>query len=206
MTEPDEKNVERWARYYAATAGRPPRPTLLRALARFADERPAAQRLALDLGAGTGRDTKAILGAGWRVIAVDREAAALDELAARIAAPDRDRLVLVQADLATWQPPPADLVNASFVLPFVPRPGFDTLWRRMAEALLPGGRLACHLLAERDSWVLDGRCHGVDRAGLDELLGGYVVELIDEEENDGTTPRGEAKHWHLWHINARRPS
>ena len=50
-----------------------------------------------------------------------------------------------------------------------------------------------------------GRSWGVDRAQLDRLLAGFVVERLEEEEDDSVTPRGEAKHWHIWHIVARRP-
>jgi hypothetical protein len=31
------------------------------------------------------------------------------------------------------------------------------------------------------------------------------LEHLGEEETDSVTPRGEAKHWHVWHINAARP-
>ena len=52
--------------------------------------------LAVDLGSGIGRDALPLLRSGWRVLAVDREQAALDELEARAAArgfePPRERL------------------------------------------------------------------------------------------------------------------
>ena len=37
------------------------------------------------------------------------------------------------------------------------------------------------------------------------LLAGLDVEMFDEEEADGVTPRGNAKHWHIFHIVARKP-
>jgi hypothetical protein len=30
-----------------------------------------------------------------------------------------------------------------------------------------------------------------------------TIELFEEEEVDATTPRGKAKHWHIFHIVAR---
>jgi len=37
------------------------------------------------------------------------------------------------------------------------------------------------------------------------LLQGLDLEMFDEEEADGVTPRGNAKHWHIFHIVARKP-
>jgi hypothetical protein len=64
--------------------------------------------------------------------------------------------------------------------------------------------LACQLLGPRDSWVLDGRCQGLEHAALAPLCRAYEVEQLEEEENDGITPRGEAKHWQVWHLNLKR--
>jgi hypothetical protein len=30
--------------------------------------------------------------------------------------------------------------------------------------------------------------------------------MFEEEEAEGTTPRGNAKHWHIFHIVARKPA
>jgi hypothetical protein len=37
------------------------------------------------------------------------------------------------------------------------------------------------------------------------MLAGLELEMFEEEEADGITPRGNAKHWHIFHIVARRP-
>jgi trans-aconitate methyltransferase len=65
-----------WTRYYAVTAERPAWATVRRAIELFADEPQAHVRLAVDLGCGAGRDTRELLSAGWRVLAIDREDAA----------------------------------------------------------------------------------------------------------------------------------
>jgi hypothetical protein len=31
------------------------------------------------------------------------------------------------------------------------------------------------------------------------------VEFFREEEDDNVTPRGHQKHWHIFHIVAKRP-
>src|SRR4051794_145781 len=82
--------VSDWPGYYDATAGRPPRRTLLEALARFPET--ASPRLAVDLGSGDGRDAIEILKRGWRVHAIDAEVAALERLRQRPDLPEGAQL------------------------------------------------------------------------------------------------------------------
>src|SRR5689334_7337592 len=100
-----------WADYYSATADRPPRRTLLGALARFAPS--TAPRVAVDLGCGDGRDTIELLRRGWSVLAIDSEPAAIERLQARPDLPKGASLSCLceRFEDATW--PQADLVNAS---------------------------------------------------------------------------------------------
>ena len=86
-----------WGLYFAV-AGDDPRPTLLDALRRF-----DAPGLAVDLGAGTGRDTAELLRRGWRVFAIDREPQAVERLTA-IAAPPQLETRLARFEDADWPP------------------------------------------------------------------------------------------------------
>jgi len=192
-----------WAAYYARTRGRPPRATTRFALESFAREG-KTDLFALDLGCGGGRDALAILAAGHRVLAVDRSPEAGVELQACVPPELRGRLSFTQADLAGFAPPPCDLVNASFVLFALEEVDFRTLWARIRDALRPGGRLAGHLLGPADSWVESRRRWGVERAGIDRLAEGFVIEYLDEERCRSVTPRGEPKRWHVWHLVLRR--
>ena len=44
------------------------------------------------------------------------------------------------------------------------------------------------------------------RAAADALLNPLDVDYFREEEDDSTTPRGKPKHWHVFHIVARKPA
>lgn len=191
-----------WASYYAKTGARPPRETLLFALARFGD---AAPGFAVDLGCGNGRDTIELLRRGWRVLAVDAEPAAIDGLRARPDLPADARLETRVARFEDAELPPADLINSSFALPLCPPDKFRVMWERIRAALRPGGRLSCQLYGPRDSWAGDPTITHLSRDGVDVLLDGFEVEHFREEEDDSTTPRGTPKHWHLFHIVARKP-
>jgi SAM-dependent methyltransferase len=193
-----------WAAYYEKTGDRPPRETLLFALDRF-DADPAAEpRLAVDLGCGSGRDTIEILRRGWNVLAIDGEPAAIEKLIGRDDLPAGVALTGQVARFADANWPPCDLINSSFALPLMPPDEFAVVWPRIIGSLKPGGRIACQLFGPRDSWVDREGMSFHDRAAVDGLLADLDVEMCREEEDDSTTVRGEDKHWHIFHIVARK--
>lgn len=197
-----EDRGKAWADYYAATVDRPPRRTLLDALERFAPS--ASPRLAVDLGCGDGRDTIELLRRGWSVLAIDAEPAAITRLQSRADLPEGARLSCLcqRFEDAAW--PAADLVNASFSLPLCPPERFPALWRRILASPKPGGRFSGQLYGDRDGWAGRPGITHLDRAAAERLLVDLRVELFEEEETDSVTPRGEPKHWHIFHIVARR--
>jgi trans-aconitate methyltransferase len=194
--------VPDWDAYYAASAGREPRPLLLEALARF-----AAPGTAADLGYGGGTETLAMLRAGWRVTAVDADPAAGPRLAGQVAGlggAAAGRLCSVTADLATYQPPRSELVWAGYSLFFVPEPGFSALWGRIRAALVPGGRFAGQFMGPHDSWAAEPGFTAVTQAAARDLLAGLVVEKFEVLDAAGDAFSGP-KHWHLFHVIARAP-
>lgn len=192
-----------WQEYYERTAGRPPRRTLLLALERFGAGK---GRSAVDLGCGDGRDTVELLRRGWRVIAIDAEPAALERLKRRADLPPGAALETrcERFEDANW--PAVDLVNASFSLPLAPPERFPALWTKIERSLKPGGRFSGQLFGERDGWCGEKAISFLSRAEVERLLQRFAVELLEEEESDAATPYGKPKHWHLFHIVARKSS
>lgn len=198
----------RWANYYEAVAGRPPRPTLMAALDRFQTDAPLGNRgpagMAVDLGCGDGRDTVELLRRNWRVLAIDGEPEAIARLRQRS---DINRTYLetrVQKFEDLVLPPDVDLINASFCLPFCPPDRFTDLWEEIVTALRSGGRFCGHLFGDRDSWATYSDISYQTRHQVDEMLRPFEVEQLDEEEHPGKTALGEDKHWHLFNIVARK--
>ena len=192
----------RWPNYYDAVAGQPAHDTLVQAATRFAAEMERA-RFAVDLGCGSGRDTLELLRRGWRVLAIDAEPEGIGRL--RGAAPkDAPLETRVQGiEDARW--PEADLVNASYSLFFLAPPAFAETWRRVVSSLRRGGRFAGQILGDRDSWAADPAMTHHDRAAAMRLLDGLEVERFDEDEEvNGRTAIGNAKHWHVFQVIARR--
>ncbi len=200
--------TEGWSRYYEATQGGAPRETLLLALDLFEREGRAAgaERLAVDLGCGEGRDTLELLRRGWRVLAIDAEREAIERLRARSEldsdAAARLETRRVSFEEADWRR--ADLVNSSFALPFCPPAHFPALWERIASSLRRGGRFSGQLFGERDGWAREPALSFQRRAEVEEMLRTFQLERFDEIEEDGKTAIGEPKHWHVFHIVARK--
>jgi SAM-dependent methyltransferase len=200
MTESDRSAG--WAAYYQQLRNRPPRKTLLAALDAFGEA--PADALVMDLGCGDGRDVIEELRRGWRVVAVDAEPEALRQLQAR-PLPEGSDVTPVNARLEEVPIPlGVHLVNSSFAMPLCEPEAFRRTWERIREALPPGGRFSGQWYGPRDSWVDRPGMTFVSREEALAMLEGLDVEMFEEEEADGVTPRGNAKHWHIFHIVAKK--
>ena len=186
-------------RYYDA-AGDEPRDTLLEAVDRFAEA-----GVAVDLGCGTGRDTFELLRRGWRVTAIDSQPEALRRLLTKVAAGDRRSLETQVARYEEAVLPPCDLVNASWSLPFSARERFREVWVRIEDSLRPGGRFCGQLFGDRDGWAPADDITFLTRGEAAALLAAFDVERFDEIERDSQTAVGDPKHWHVYHVVARKP-
>lgn len=201
----EERN---WSEFYRAARGQPPRDTLLQALERFdATGSPEQGRFAIDLGCGAGRDTFALLQRGWRVLAVDGKQEAIN-LLQQDAPPEA--LDMLETQVATFEEivtsglPPADLINASFSLPFCRPRAFAALLRTIVTALPPGGRFAGQLFGLHDTWASNPALTFHSREEASALFASFEVEQFREQDEDGKTATGEAKHWHVYWIVARK--
>jgi tellurite methyltransferase len=191
-----------WAAYYEKLRERPPRRTLLAALDRFGPASTGA--LAVDLGCGDGRDVIEMLRRGWRVVAVDSEPEALRQLQARPLPEGSEVTPILARFEEVPMPIGLSLVNSSFAMSLCEPEAFQRLWERIREALPTGGRFSGQWYGPRDSWVDRPGMTFVTRAEALALLDGLDLEMFEEEEADGVTPRGNAKHWHIFHIVARK--
>lgn len=203
MRAQDYAEVENWPGYFGAVLGKPPRDTLLAALASF-DREGFASGLAVDIAAGEGRDTLELLKRGWRVIATDGQPEAFSYLLPRVPDAIKPRLTTVVAKFEEIRIPQCDLVNASFGLPFCDPRYFSDLWRRIVAAIRPGGRFAGQFFGDRDSWAsLPGRSHHSQDEVI-RLLDGFDIETMRTEEKDDAPDVRNPKHWHVFHMVAKK--
>ncbi len=101
--------------------------------------------------------------------------------------------------------PKADLIYASFSLPFCPRGEFPGVWENIRQALVPGGHFAGQLFGSRDEWVGERPLvfHTLRQARA--LTRGYRVDMFRETEEEGLSFSGR-KHWHFFDLILEKPS
>lgn len=191
-----------WPGYFKSVLGKPARDTTLKAVELFGGE----AGFAVDLAAGEGRDTLELLRRGWTVLAIEMLPQGIAMLRERVPPEARARLHTQIADYARAWWPTCDLLNCSFALPFCPPDQFDSLWIRIVDSIRPGGRFAGQFFGDRDSWGRCGHTLGHSRRDVERLFAPFEFEMMNEEEKDDVTADGTPKHWHVFHVVARRTS
>jgi SAM-dependent methyltransferase len=191
-----------WVGYYDEQGEREPRDVLLQVLERFDQE--DRRGVAVDLGCGQGWETSELLRRGWDVVAIDGQEEGIRRLRRRIPDDEAARLETVVSAMEDVIVPSADLVYASYSLPYCRRSVFPRLWDDIRAAIRPGGRFAGELFGDRDTWAAtepEMNFFTIDDARA--LFDGMELEFFTEEEMEDEG-WDEMKHWHVYHAIARR--
>lgn len=195
-----------WAGYYRWTSKRPPRELLTRLLGSLEREgHLSATPSAIEIGFGAGNDTLELLRHGWTVLAIDGQPAAADLLRSRVPESDRPRLTILVSPMEDATLPLADLVYASFSLPFCPPERFPGLWTNIRRSVRPGGYFAGQFFGERDEWRSDGRMTFRTEPQVRDLLRGWEIQMLRETLEQGQAYTGP-KRWHIFDVIAQKPS
>ena len=80
---------------------------------------------------------------------------------------------------------------------------FDEVWRRIVDSLRPGGRFAGQIFGPNDDWARTGIVVR-SRAEVERMLEPFEIERLQEFDGEDTTAIGSRKHWHLFHVVARK--
>lgn len=188
-----------WNDYYQKVAQRPPRDLLIEAAELF-----PAPGFAIDLGCGSGIETRELLRRGWRVLAIDQEAAAFAHVAAGVPLADRSRLTTQCVSFTDLTLPGADFIWAGLSLPFCPPHAFGRLWEQILAALAPNGRFAGDLFGVRNAWRSNPDLTFVTTEQLHTYLQACAIERLTEREEERTTAFQGMQHWHEFAIIARK--
>ena len=192
-----------WAAFCEATAARGPLEYFHSAMD-YVNGSVGASRQAIDVGSGGGADTLNMLARGWRVFALDAEPSSRRLLEERTPSSLRDHLEIATESFHTASLPPADLSYAQFSLPFA-GDDFDASVRNVLASVKPGGAFVGQLFGVRDDWASDPHVASVDRVWIEQVFCDFEELDIDERDLDGPYgTEGATKHWHFFHIRARR--
>ncbi len=186
-----------WNEYYEKMVMEP-RAASVRALEYFA-KHPSTNKSAYDLGCGNGRDSNALLSAGWHVTAVDSEPAAEEYLKKNIAKDLYENLEFVckPFEEIVWKN--VSLIHSSYSLPFCTKESFRDVMSSIADSITPGGLFSGNLFGDRDEWQ---DISLVTKEEALEIFNGFEMIFFEENEMDGPTAVGPDKHWHVFEITA----
>lgn len=199
----DYSEMGDWSGYYKSVIGKGARETLITALSLFKKDG-ISSGYAIDLAAGEGRDSLEMLGRNWKVLAIDNHPEAFMHLWSRVPEQLISNLTTKQVSFENVKLPECDLINASYALPFCEPKHFNSLWNKITSSIKPGGRFSGQFFGNRDSWRnLPKRSHHSYKEVLN-LLNGFTIEKIREEERDDSAEFRNPKHWHVFHVVARK--
>jgi tellurite methyltransferase len=192
--------VGEWADYFESTLSKPLHP-LFHLLEPYLPE----TGVAADLGCGVGHAVVWLADKGWEVDATDGHGQALKIVSSRLSPEARQRVRLHEAMLedAELEPGKYDLVIAAYSLFFVRSDeALREIWNRIGKGLKPDGLFVGEFLGKNDDWAPDFLHHTADQ--VRDFLSGWEVLHWDEAEQDGHTSQGTEKHWHVFHVIARK--
>ena len=191
----------RFARYIEARRFDPPRPLLMKAAALAGHK-----EYALDVGAGALNAAKYLLSSGFEhVTALDASPRAQE--AARELPQDQVTFVLSRFEEFDFPANRYDLVNAEFSLPFMNRGDFAPTFTALLRSVKPGGIFSGQLFGPNDSWNVENSGMSFHtRAEVESFFRDFELAHFEEEDHPGTTKLGEPKHWHIFHIIAKKPA
>jgi len=194
-----DRRPERFAAYIAARRFDPPRPLLIKA-AGLAEPKDHA----LDAGAGALNATKYLLSAGFQHVTALDSSPASQRFAEELPA-DRVDFVLARFEDFVFPTSAYDLANAEFSLPFIGTPTFASVFSGLLGSIKTGGLFTGQLFGPKDSWnEPESGMNFHSRRDIEQLLNGWAIVELTEEDHPGKTKLGEDKHWHIFHIIARR--
>lgn len=193
----DTKINTTWSKYYDATRDMPPRPLLVQAI-----ESLTTGNKAIDIGGGTLRDARYLLSKGFDVTVIDKESQMLDE--AQNLKTNKLRCIVTTFEDFDFAPRQYDIASAMYSLPFNPPETFPAVFDNIKQSLVKNGIFAGQFFGVHDEWIARKNMTFHTRAQVERLLTDMEIILLREEEQEGTTALGTKKHWHLFHVIAKK--
>ena len=187
-----------WNQYYKNTKSLKPSKFLIEALETF---KPATGS-ALDIGCGAGRDTKFLLERSYEVEAVDKDPEVINHLKLL---PHQDKLKFTCSDFSEFKFGQYEIVNAHYSLPFVSQANFNNVIDKVVLSVKPGGLFVGQLFGLDDEWnTVNTNKSFCTRKEVERIFKDFEKLQILEVNEKGLMANGNSKHWHVYHIVAKK--
>jgi len=191
--------------YFDATECRETRDDLKLAVAHW-----EGPRIAIDCGCGAGSDIAFLRTHGFTVHAFDIEPEAIARCQRRFG--EDAGVNLSQDSFSSFDYPPASLIVADASLFFCPKGGFDAVWQKICDALLPDGIFVGSFLGQKDTMARPGNNQAAlwpnvlvtSEPAVRLWLSGFEVISFREHRQSGIAPDGAHHHWHIYSVVARK--
>jgi SAM-dependent methyltransferase len=193
-------NSKRWEKYFEKTKNAEPRKYLINAI-----QYVKTKEMALDLGAGTLRDTRFLLEHGFKkVVAVDGEK--MFKNFAKEIHNERLEAKVSNFEDFDYQESLYDLINAQYSLPFMKQKYFNDVISKIKKSLKINGIFVGTFFGDKDGWnTKEGKIKNFQtKEEIKSLFADFeILELLEKEE-DKPTVNEEIKHWHTFHVTVRK--
>lgn len=192
--------MQSWSEYFELSKNRPPNALLENAL-RLVVER----REALDLGAGSLKDSKFILSMGFqKVTAIDADPACKKY---RSGLPTKILSIQIKPfEKLSIRKNHYDFISAQFSLPFTRPPYLPALIEQICNGLTPCGIFCAQFFGPQDSWArTEKNMTFLSGAQIKKLLEPLDTIFFKERKFSGTTIDGQKKKWHLFEVIMLKP-
>lgn len=186
-----------WSEYYDITKVKPPSKLLVKALDYVANKGKA-----IDIGGGALKDTKYLLKEGFDVTVIDNSP--LMEQEAIVLESDKIHAFTTSFEDFDFPEYEYDIVSAMFALPFTKPSCFSEVFGKIKNSLKKDGIFCGQFFGVHDAWSQNKNMTFHTEAQIRELLSGFEILSLIEVEEDGVTANGTPKHWHIFHVIAKK--
>ncbi len=192
--------MKSWSEYFELSKNRPPNPLLETAVTLVVD-----RTHALDLGAGSLKDSKFMLSVGFKKVTAVDHAPDIKNYRSKIPA-SQLQIKICPFEQLTIKKAAYNFINAQYALPFTAPPHLPRLITDIIGGLKPSGIFCAQFFGTRDSWNLpENKMTFVTKNNLLKWLRPLDMIYFKEEQNDQPAIDGTPKHWHLFHVIALKP-
>ncbi|WP_064609200.1 class I SAM-dependent methyltransferase [Photobacterium sp. J15] len=163
------------------------------------------EKVAVDCGCGSGRDTIYLLEKDYQVFAFDNDIKCLEMLTEHPLAAASPKLDVQLCSFSEFEFPRAHLINASACLFFCPKSDFSRLWLQIENNLYSGGIFCGHFISAVDINIdeeLPVLTH--TRHEIEQLLSDFYIVSWKEKQEFSAQLTGKKRPWLVHTIIAMK--